>query len=113
VVSRTVQSNTECGSRGDRTSRLTFDAGVDDMPIWSPDGSRVVFMSNRKDKFDLYTLEHGAPVTLFQHRLIDGEGSRGFVYDVASDGRFLVNAVIDSGVAPITLLLNWNPGNVK
>jgi len=29
------------------------------------------------------------------------------------DGRFLINTVIDSGVAPITLLMNWNPGTVK
>jgi hypothetical protein len=274
VVSRTVQNNTDVWIlEGDRTRRLTFDAGVDQMPIWSPDGSRIAFMSNRKGRFDLYeklasgvgsdvpivtsdqrkaplswsadgafllyssvdpqsgddlwvvrmkpdhrqganegtapasapapsvflktpfreeaavfspdgrwvaytsnewgpyevfvrpfddptssvsragqwqissgggmyprwrrdgkelyyltlagdmmaatvaleaaTLEAGAPVTLFQQRLIEGESSRGFVYDVAPDGRFLVNAVIDSGVAPITLLMNWNPGSVK
>ena len=32
---------------GVRTSRLTFDAAVDSYPVWSPDGSRIVFSSNR------------------------------------------------------------------
>ena len=29
-------------------SRFTFDADVDNCPIWSPDGSRLVFESHRK-----------------------------------------------------------------
>jgi tricorn protease-like protein len=34
--------------------RLTFDAAFDAVPIWSPDGVRVVFSSNRQANFDLY-----------------------------------------------------------
>jgi len=34
--------------------RLTFDPSLDSLPIWSPDGSRTVFASNRELKFDLY-----------------------------------------------------------
>jgi hypothetical protein len=30
-------------------------------------------------------------------------------YDVTRDGRFLINTVLDSAAAPITLLQNWNP----
>jgi hypothetical protein len=37
-------------------------------------------------------------VTLFQQGLITGENDRGFVYDVAPDGRFLINTVIDRGL---------------
>ena len=33
---------------GIRTSRSTFDAALDRFPVWSPDGSRIVFDSNRK-----------------------------------------------------------------
>jgi hypothetical protein len=30
-------------------------------------------------------------------------------YDVARQGRFLINPVLDSAAAPITLLQNWKP----
>jgi len=30
-------------------------------------------------------------------------------YDVAPDGRFLINTELPGEAAPITLLLNWNP----
>ncbi len=35
-------------------SRSTFDMAADFGPVWSPDGSRFVFGSNRKGIFDLY-----------------------------------------------------------
>jgi hypothetical protein len=34
-------------------------------------------------------------------------------YDVAPDGRFLINTMLDTAVAPITLLMNWNPDRPK
>jgi serine/threonine protein kinase len=34
--------------------RLTFDRADEDTAVWSPDGSRVVFRSNRKGHYDLY-----------------------------------------------------------
>jgi len=40
-------------SRGLRT-RLTFDPASDRNPVWSPDGTSIVFSSNRKGTFDLY-----------------------------------------------------------
>jgi Tol biopolymer transport system component len=36
------------------TTRFTFDSAVDVDPVWSPDGSRVAFASNRAGAFDLY-----------------------------------------------------------
>jgi Tol biopolymer transport system component len=39
---------------GSRTSRFTFDPADDRYTIWSPDGARVVFASNRNGAYNLY-----------------------------------------------------------
>jgi eukaryotic-like serine/threonine-protein kinase len=40
--------------QGESAKRMTFDPAIDAMPVWSPDGTRVVFASSRKKTFDLY-----------------------------------------------------------
>ena len=61
------------------------------------------------------TLEPGAPVVLFPTRIVGGgvEAFQGRQYDVAPDGRFLINTVLDEAPAPITLLMNWHPETKK
>jgi Tol biopolymer transport system component len=55
AVWRTVQGNADIFLLdGTRMSRFTFDPASDRYPIWSPDGSRIVFDSNRKGQRDLY-----------------------------------------------------------
>ncbi len=58
------------------------------------------------------TIEPGTPVALFQTR-IAGAGATGGTrpqYDVAPDGRFLINGNSDAATtSPITLLMNWQP----
>ena len=55
IVGRTVQGNQDLWLLdGARTSRFTFDAATDDISIWSPDGSRIVFTSTRTGGGDLY-----------------------------------------------------------
>jgi len=39
---------------GVRNSRFTFDPADDRYPLWSPDGTRLVFASNRSGAYDLY-----------------------------------------------------------
>ena len=57
AVARTVQGNTDVWLLdGVRASRLTFDAAVDSYPVWSPDGSRIAFSSNRTGQLDLYQM---------------------------------------------------------
>ena len=38
----------------DRSKRLTFDPAIDALPVWSPDGARLVFGSNRGPSQDLF-----------------------------------------------------------
>jgi Tol biopolymer transport system component len=57
------------------------------------------------------TLAPGAPMVLFPTRIFGGgeDAAQGRQYDVASNGRFLINTELDTVAAPITLLQNWNP----
>ena len=57
------------------------------------------------------TLEPGAPARLFSTRVVGGgvDAVQGRQYDVAPDGRFLINTELDSAAVPITVLMNWSP----
>jgi dipeptidyl aminopeptidase/acylaminoacyl peptidase len=57
------------------------------------------------------TPEPGTPVALFHARIVGGglENGQGPQYDVARDGRFLINTPLDAAASPITLLQNWKP----
>ncbi len=61
------------------------------------------------------TLVPGAPVVLFPTRIVGGGvwAQQMSNYDVAPDGRFLINTVLDIAAAPITLLQNWHPEGKK
>jgi hypothetical protein len=56
-------------------------------------------------------VEPGTPVALFPTRIYGGgvDNQQGWQYDVARDGRFLINSVVDSVASPITLIQNWAP----
>ena len=69
---------------------------------------------------ELANLVAGAPAALFPTRLATGGGivTAGFLaraqYDVAPDGRFLMNVAADEAVtSPITVVLNWTAGLKK
>jgi eukaryotic-like serine/threonine-protein kinase len=40
----------------DTATRLTFDSGDEESPVWSPDGEWIAFRSNRKDTGDVYRI---------------------------------------------------------
>src|SRR6476620_7673067 len=40
---------------GSNETRLTTHLGYDDQPKWSPDGSKIVFMSGRDGNFEIYS----------------------------------------------------------
>jgi eukaryotic-like serine/threonine-protein kinase len=69
------------------TKRLTFDSAFDSLPIWSPDGSRMVFSSNRELKFDLYMKDsNGAQ----DEKLIVSDGPDAFPTDWSHDGKSVI-----------------------
>jgi Tol biopolymer transport system component len=88
VVSRTVQGNEDLWLLdGVRISRVTFDAAIDAVPLWSPDGSRIVFRSNRMGQFDLYQkLMNGAGV---EERLVASDEFK-YATSWSADGSFLL-----------------------
>ncbi len=72
-------------SRGVRT-RFTFDPKDEDSPVFSPDGSRIVFSSNRKGPDDLYIKDSSGAGT--EQPLLESEDDK-FPTDWSSDGRFV------------------------
>jgi Tol biopolymer transport system component len=93
-------------------------------PAWQPDGKELYYLNPAAAMMAVpititgSNLEPGAPEVLFPTRIVSGgtdvtQGRLGRQYDVAPDGRFLINTFLDSTAAPITLLMNWNPEATK
>ena len=85
-------------------------------PVWRRDGKELYYLNPAGAMMAVpitagATLSLGAPVVLFPTRILGGgvDAGTGRQYDVAPDGRFLINTVLDEAAAPITLLMNWNP----
>ena len=73
-------------SRGVNT-RFTFDSAVEWYPIWSPDGSHVVFSSNRKGHQDMY--EKIATGAVNEQPIFES-GYDKIPTDWSPDGRFIL-----------------------
>jgi len=69
------------------TTRFTFDPAIDGWFVWSPDGSRVAFDSNRKGVYNFYwKLSSGAGA---DELLLESDQAKG-PNDWSPDGRFLL-----------------------
>jgi Tol biopolymer transport system component len=85
-------------------------------PRWAPTGKEMYYVAPDATLMAVPIVvtgnasEPGAPVALFQTRIWDASVNNRIQYDVAKDGRFLINVSVDQdALSPITLLLNWNP----
>jgi eukaryotic-like serine/threonine-protein kinase len=67
--------------------RLTFDPALDSLPIWSPDGSRIIFASNRELKFDLYLKDANGGQ---EEKIIPQDGPDRFPTDWSRDGKYVI-----------------------
>jgi eukaryotic-like serine/threonine-protein kinase len=75
-------------------SRFTFDAAVDDDPVWSPDGSAIAFDTQPNGLSNLYTKPAtgaGQPEPLVRSTVSN------YTMDWSRDGRFLAYLVPDRG----------------
>jgi Tol biopolymer transport system component/tRNA A-37 threonylcarbamoyl transferase component Bud32 len=72
--------------RGLRT-RFTFDPAFERFPVWSPEGSRVVFGSTRKGQYDLYVKPASGAGT---EELLLTTGLNLYPTDWSADGRFVL-----------------------
>ena len=87
-------------------------------PRWSRDGKELYFIAPDA-KLMVASIQHaslpidvGEPAPLFQTQRLGGGVNviaHGHQYDVARDGRFLINVDAEPYAPPITLLLNWKP----
>jgi len=75
--------------------RFTFEKGDDLTPVWSPDGRRIVFASNRRDS---------TAVDLYEKRLAGAAGSEQLLLasdqsknatDWSRDGNYLLYSSVD------------------
>ena len=73
-------------SRGVRT-RLTSPPATNSLPVWSPDGSRILFQSDRKHQADMFIRSVGG--TGSEESLTDENGQK-LVADWSQDGKFIL-----------------------
>src|SRR5262249_31359046 len=87
-------------------------------PRWRADGQELFFLAPDGKlmaaavRASGSAFDAGAPTAPFQTRVVvGGNANRAPQYAVARDGRFLFNVPAEtSPPAPITVIVNWNPG---
>ena len=93
AAERTIQGNTDIWIiDGVRTTRFTFNEGLDTSSVWSPDGSRIAFQSNRKGgaSGDLYVKPSNGAAS---EELIFETARNSALSDWSRDGRFLIGMI--------------------
>jgi Tol biopolymer transport system component len=89
-------------------------------PRWREDGKELYFIAADGKLMAAPVSTSGtsftwdAPIALFAAHIAPGAGANKQQYAASRDGRFLINQAGDSGSpSPITLILNWKPGQNK
>jgi Tol biopolymer transport system component len=72
----------------DVTSRLTFDPGLNNEPIWSPDGLRILYANSRSGSYDFYS--KAASGAGQEDMLVQFGSPNGWATSWSRDGRFVL-----------------------
>ena len=98
VVQRTVQQNIDLWSldlaRNSSFTRLTVDPGIDSLPLWSPDGMRIVFYKAAEDGGGLAIKRVDGTAADERLGIPSGPGAK-IACDWSSDGRHLLYKQFD------------------
>ncbi len=70
------------------SSRLSYGTGLDEVPIWSPDGKRIIFAANDDLVFRLYTQNADGSGTA--ERILDLDSPYQSPWDWSRDGKYLL-----------------------
>lgn len=116
---------------GSGQTRLTTNAAYDDQPKWSPDRSKIVFMSDRDGNFEIYTMN---PDGTAQTRITNNPAADGFpawshdgtkiafvrgdlrnpstfeIFVMDADGNNQIQLTNDSAIDGVP---SWSPNNAK
>lgn len=76
-------------------ARLTFDKGVEIVPEWSPDGSKIYYSSNRSGIYNIYEKNSNGTG---DEQMVYGTSYASYVTDVSSDGKKLMLSLNTQGV---------------
>ena len=92
--------------------QLTSTPGVENFPVWSPDGSRVLFASDRNGAMSLYQKDANADAGDPDEPLVVSNDAK-IPFDWSRDGRFLLFASFDGrGMMRPRLWVQSLPGSV-
>jgi serine/threonine protein kinase len=96
AFNRTVQGNVDIWVLdGARLTRLTSDSTVDQFPIWSADGDRIFFDTNRNGT-DVNIYQKSSRAQGTEEPVLEGQAPIKIATDVSSDGRFLMYFSVDA-----------------
>jgi eukaryotic-like serine/threonine-protein kinase len=84
-------------SSGGIPRRVTSNPAIDAGPIWSPDGSRIVFTSLRKGHPDLYQKSSSGAGS--EEMILQSQGTK-YPNDWSPDGRFILYRAIEGRANP-------------
>jgi Tol biopolymer transport system component len=93
--------------------KRSVSSGGGRFPVWSRDGRELYYASKGQivaiPVAEGEPLRLGAPSPLFEAGMT--VGVLGFVtpYDVAPDGRFMINRFVERTSPPATVIMNWSP----